>query len=680
MISKTSLFDKGIYKSTLRRYIWGSVLYFILLFMTTGMMLFLEYSHEDSYIPTVNGRNISVILDGIYLQFPILMAIAVPTVVGLLIFRFMHSKKTAIFIHSLPVKRTANYISSVAAALTLMILPVLLNTGILMMICASGFARYYSYTDCLVWMILNIFTLFTMFSCVCFVSSLTGNSFAMIVLNILFHITVPIITASMGVFCEKFLFGYTNLEFLLNKVADNNFPIRIIDAVGSWEYSAGQISGGEYVKFILFSLVLYILGGVLYRIRAMEKAEDVAGFKCLNPIFKYLLTLMGAMAAFAVFNPYIEENEPAFWLIVALASAVVYFASEVVLKKSFKVWKSYKGFLSFAAVFCAMILVFSFTDFLGYETRIPKKDEIKNVALYDYYSENVPFVSSGEDITDRVINVHGKMIAKTERITKSNETAVHIEYELKNGKFIHRRYNISQDELFAIMNSMYKNEEFKKKTERIFVPYEIYMIEIYGDDTQEEIFDKEKTAQLTECIREDVLSLDYDEIHTNGYGFTLEISYVLPREENTVQDKGVVVEQTIGYKSMEINPNYKKTMEWLKENGYYEKLKPVNEGPLFICRDRDDLPLRRDETRGGRTWYDPDSEKEAAAIKIEKTEDIEKVLEYISTAHQRYLKNNEGLSIYSCNLKDEDFRMISRISKEEAQMLFPNVNFSGKFN
>ena len=32
MTLKTSLFNKGIYKSTLRRYAWGSILYFILLF------------------------------------------------------------------------------------------------------------------------------------------------------------------------------------------------------------------------------------------------------------------------------------------------------------------------------------------------------------------------------------------------------------------------------------------------------------------------------------------------------------------------------------------------------------------------------------------------------------------------------------------------------------------------
>ena len=180
MISRASLFNKGIYKSTLRRYLWGGVLYFILLFMITGMSILLNYSNDYRYLPMVNGRQLSIILNNEYILLPILLSIAVPTIAGLLIFRFIHSKKTSVFVHSLPVKRTANYISSVFAGLTLMIVPIILNTAVLMIISLSGYSQYFSVCDCAVWMLLNIFSIFVMFSCVCFVGTLTGNSFAMI--------------------------------------------------------------------------------------------------------------------------------------------------------------------------------------------------------------------------------------------------------------------------------------------------------------------------------------------------------------------------------------------------------------------------------------------------------------------------------------------------------------------
>ena len=97
MISRASLFNKGIYKSTLRRYLWGSILYFILLFMITGMSILLNYSHDNGYLPMINGRRINIILSNEYILLPILLSIAVPTIAGLMIFRFIHSKKTSVF-------------------------------------------------------------------------------------------------------------------------------------------------------------------------------------------------------------------------------------------------------------------------------------------------------------------------------------------------------------------------------------------------------------------------------------------------------------------------------------------------------------------------------------------------------------------------------------------------------
>ena len=42
MTLKTSLFNTGIYKSTVKRNIWGAVIYFILLFLMTSMPLISE--------------------------------------------------------------------------------------------------------------------------------------------------------------------------------------------------------------------------------------------------------------------------------------------------------------------------------------------------------------------------------------------------------------------------------------------------------------------------------------------------------------------------------------------------------------------------------------------------------------------------------------------------------------
>ena len=147
MTSKTSLFNKGIYKSTIRRFLWGSVLYFIMLFVSTGMMIFLN--EDPNYANTYwSSRAQSAILSTDYMILPMLMSMVVPTITGLLLFRFIHSKKTSVFVHSLPVKRETNFVSSVLAALTLMAVPVILNTIILIIMSATTFSLHFSVGDC----------------------------------------------------------------------------------------------------------------------------------------------------------------------------------------------------------------------------------------------------------------------------------------------------------------------------------------------------------------------------------------------------------------------------------------------------------------------------------------------------------------------------------------------------
>ena len=110
MILKTSFFNKGIYKSTVKRYSWGAFLYFVILFVSTGLSVFLNVEQHFSDMPQDYYREYPLILNGVYMTVPILLALVVPTVASLLVFRFVHSKKQAVFIHSLPVSRKANYI------------------------------------------------------------------------------------------------------------------------------------------------------------------------------------------------------------------------------------------------------------------------------------------------------------------------------------------------------------------------------------------------------------------------------------------------------------------------------------------------------------------------------------------------------------------------------------------
>ena len=672
MNSKTSLFNKGIYKATLRRFLWGSVLYFVMLFVTTGMMILLN--EDPNYVNTYwSARGESTILSTDYMIFPMLMSVVAPTIVGLLIFRFIHSKKTSIFVHSLPVKREANYISSVLAALTLMAAPVILNAVVLAIMSVTTFSLHFTVGDCIVWMLLNLFALFTMFSAVCFVSAITGNSFAMIGLNILFHTIALIISAAFAMVCEIFLYGFPGEGALIDKVFNNSFITRIPSIMTGWGYAKAEVVTGytkDIVIFCVIAMALYLLSGILYKKRRMETAEDVAGFNCLNIIFRYLVTFVGAISTFAILAYSIYENPVSLWITVFVVSAVIYFGAEMLLKKTLRVWKSYKGYIGFLVAFSGILCVFAFTNFFGFETNVPRSEKVESVAIYEYYRERKP-ISKDDEIIAKAIAVHSSMLKEKEILSKREyKTRIHIEYSLRNGKEINRVYPIDEDTLHEIMNSLYESTEYKKMQEEIFTPMqEVYMVRIENDYP---VDDKEKMRELIDCIKKDVSVLSYNQINSGSRTFGIEINYI-PAEDDTEGVYAVITspQSPEGYRTkyeyININANYKNTIKWLRDNGYWEGVALKNEGTMYIARDWSNLPFFDEEGR----LVDDIKEKEAF-IKLENSEDVAKIVDFCNYAQRRYVKEKDRYTVYLVySGQEKDYTVLTTISREEIKNLFP---------
>lgn len=563
MTLKTSLFNKGIYKSTVRRYLWGSVLYFLLLFMFTVLPTILAIEPDNrNYFMGVEGRS-SLIYDGSnYIFYPIILAMGVSTVVGLLVYRFIHSKKTSVFTHSLPVSRTSVYTSTLAGAFTLMSAPVILNGLIVLVMSLTAYSKIISVSSCFIWIGVNLMCLFMMFACTTFVAMLTGNTFAMVGLNILFHVVVPVVVACFGFVAKQFLFGYVANNAIINSVVNGNFVVWIFKLVSElYTFNQINISVVRLIANFVISVGLYVLGWVLYKKRSLETAEDVAGFKILNPIFKYLLTFLGATVSFALFSEFIGEKLAMFIVIVALISAIMYFASEMILKKSMKVWKkSYKGFIGFAVIFTLLIFVFAFTSFFGYETYVPKADEVESVAVYSYYYNDIPELSE-PGVIDYAVRLHNEFV-NNRTLLKSDGLYVDlkIEYKLKNGKEVSRAYQISEAGLREILNDLYEYESYKAVFEEPLA-LDVNDIHYIAYQTDSEIrIDGDLMRELHKCVVEDIKNMSYYDLYsTNVWSSFNTINYSFTGE-------GYDGKPEIFTRSYYLSTAFKKTNEWLNNN------------------------------------------------------------------------------------------------------------------
>lgn len=585
-----AFFDKGVYKTTLKRFSLGSILYFILLFLTSGMLFLLAYEPmtvRDAYTSRYYMEEL--------MMMPVILSLIVPTVVSLLVYRFVNSKKASIFVHSLPVTRGANYVSTLLGAFTLMAVPVILNSIILMIISCSGYSGYFTVSDCVKCALVSLFALFVMFSVSTFATMCTGNNFAAVALNAIL-LFVPLLIATITeTILLVFLYGYSYTRNLLFFAEDIN-PIYIISDLAMDVANFREVNVISVVLLAAFAIVLYILAFVLYKHRKSETSEEVAGFKLLNPIFKYTLTFIGTLGVFAIFTDFIDEKPLLFTFVVVLASVVFYFGIEMILKKTVRVWRAYKGYLVFGVCFAAFILFLGLTSVFGYETYVPDFEDIEEAAIYHYYYQSeVPFTKN-EELNKYIVQVHQDFVANDNKpilnrgayygfsvYDSSNyDTRIHIEYKLKNGRTVTRRYDLTYDDLKRIMNEVYKYDEYKMACEAVF--YDNIGKVLYFDINSLSFTDATGDLnELLECIRTDVLKLSYRDIKQDGT-YCL-ITYEPLRNEKKAGP--MVYRHREGYNgdamSLEsldfaINEKYENTIRWFEEKGFEDIISLASRG------------------------------------------------------------------------------------------------------
>jgi len=581
MTTKTSLFNKGVYKSTVKRYLWGGILYLALLFMSTGLAIFLEIGAIKEY--GINYEEDSLLLSASYLSLPMLMAMVVPTVTGLLVFRFVHSKKASVFTHSLPTSRISNYISSVFAGFTLMLAPIVINTLTLMLISVTIGREYFSIADCTIWMLCNMFGIFIMFSVTCFVSFLTGNGFAMVAFNFLIYVLPLVLAEGLNRIAEVFLLGYPGGGEITTSLLGYCFPVKAFSVVEELCWQTTSPESGNIWVILAMAVVLYVLAAALYVKRNMEKVGDIAGFRRLSPVFKYLVTFMGAVIVFSLLGNVLKENAVVSSVIAIIVCAIIYFGTEMLLKKTTNVLPSVKGFAVMIAICGAMLYLVVFTSFFGYETRVPDYEQISGVFISEYYEGEVRY-ATGEEAIKTTMKLHNELIDNTIEYDEWGPS-INIKYRLKNGKFINRTYTIHYEELPGIINRIYQVKEFKKLSEPIFMDEVTYVEATIYDIEEPIIITKPETIEsLANSIQKDMENIDFDSMNVFGWEFSIEFTYVRNGKDLSVDNRD--------YYAYKINSNYKETIKWLKENGYWDNVEIDHDGPILIVKNTGDIPYR----------------------------------------------------------------------------------------
>ncbi|MBQ9737251.1 MAG: hypothetical protein IJV86_02455 [Clostridia bacterium] len=685
MTLSTSWFNFGVFKNTIKRFKWGSFLYFVVLFFSVPFILMVSNFDRlvDRYLPFADSS--PILLRSDYFLIPLLMAVAVPTVVAALIFNNVHSGKQSIFVHGLPVKRSANYVSGILAGFVLMALPVVLNAGLLLLMSFTAFGQLISSWSVVYWALVNLAILFIMFSVAVFSAFLTGNTAAHIAINVIIHIVPLLVALSIYLISDIFLFGFIQSENFVASEIMNNTPIVWLFGRGMSHYrnDLNMFLHGQMWAYIVGAIVVYVLGFFLYKNRKVEAAGDVAAFKVFKPILKYTVTSAAAVCIFGITTPMDLETWAIFLIAIAL-TAIVYFACEMLINKSFKVFSFYKGYVAFALCCAIFIGFFAYTGVFGYEKRVPETADIESAAVFLGWHGEKP-VSIDPELIEETREIHRQLIKDIPVATDDDADYrnLRISYKLKSGRWLERMYIVSPDVMVDSMDRMYKFEDYKLKATKIenlnIENINGLTLSVNANNFHYSMAIYEDASEFVENIKKDIKVLSYRQIEETHplLGFSVEVGCT-NKDNKTLKifkEANGYADDDYAYNSFEIsiNPSFKNAYQFLKEKGYYDKVS--NELAKSLCI------LKKPVSRVGDLYTYKDDVGEMSEFRVSVKDcvqldlnDARKIVEDMASSTETVLREGKNYLIFNSQINEGElvwmnWKMISFAENELPEYL-----------
>lgn len=364
---------------------------------------------------------------------------------SIVMFSYLHNKKAVNFYHSMPVKREAHLLSSVAVSAAyyfISLFSCLFVTVLIMLGSGIGGALVPTAIRCFLFnfsYFLFISAFFALFAVIC------GNSGAHFIFSVIGLIFVP---AVHSLTIEFLTIGQTNLD-TSNLYTDRMFGFES-PAAFYFKISKNMISAGTG-RFLLFvscfilaaALILFISILIYRRVRSEDSGRPIF-FRRLGTVLKYVLTyavMLGAgMLAYEL--TFGKLGNFIGFVIGALIFGFLAFAVINVIFECNKK-KFFSGMRGFAILFAVFIVVFSFSFFdpFKFNEKIPSASSLESITV-KRNGESV-FISDREDI-EKIVDF-AKNADGGERFS--------ITYEYKSGSRLTKYCSLpSNDEIFGILS------------------------------------------------------------------------------------------------------------------------------------------------------------------------------------------------------------------------------------
>lgn len=479
MQSKISFFNKTVFWSDERRF-WPLTAGFTLIWLLIlPITRFTELNHD----PDLSIYNVQRDTLGVAANTGYWMAFFFGIFFAMAAFSYLTNPRATNGLHALSARRETLYVThalaGLCAQLAAEVLALLLTALVL-----AGRGALDVRTIGLSLLALVLPTIF-FYAFGVFCMMFTGQILAAPVFYGILNIVVVGAEFLLRLFAGNFLYGWsedsTPVLLALSPI------VKMVSVVGVGRNYTYAVAGGGVAQeitgmvlrgldwlwiYAAVGLIFAALGLFVYRTRHSEATGEVVAIAWAKPVFKYGVTACTALALgqlfYEIFFGRYQSNGsyslPGTLACMAAAGLIGYFIAEMLLKKSFRVWKDGWRGAAIVTVLLVLLGVGMSLDLTGYEGRVPDAGEVKTVyANWNsfYGSSTDCSVTLEDDESIRLVTeAHRALVRDKKRqlelaaqdgngsvydpevgMLSSTRGFFYVRYTLKNGRTETRRYD-----------------------------------------------------------------------------------------------------------------------------------------------------------------------------------------------------------------------------------------------
>ena len=325
--------------------------------------------------------------------------IGLPTAVvfGLLaamaVFSYLYSSRSVGMVHALPMRREGLFLTNYLSGLGFLILPNLAVAALTLG--AEVLAGGVDGGSLLLWLIAQCLLCFFFYSFAVLCALLTGNILALPALYLIFNGVFYAVASLLSTMAQSFLYGFYSASGLLEGAGWLTPILRLVSRM-NLDFPDGssatcRLTGLHIILLYAFvGVLMALLALAAYRRRQLERAGDVIAISWLRPVFKYSVGFCAAISlGLLLYGIFLNALPQSAWVLLAfmlVGGLVGYFVAEMLLHKSFRVFRrGWRGcavlLVCLALAMCAMEL-----DLTGFERRIPDTAAVEQVSIANVHS------------------------------------------------------------------------------------------------------------------------------------------------------------------------------------------------------------------------------------------------------------------------------------------------------